>query len=155
TGVTTFQLKHEIDTGNILLQEQTHILPDDDFGPLYERLKNLGAELLVSTLGEQTAGKLVPVAQTPTGNEPVAPKLDKALSQIRWENPALTILNLIKGLSPVPGAYTLLEGKKLKIFKAEVRPFEEGATPIPGTWSTDARSVLCVAANDAWLALTD
>lgn len=155
TGVTTFRLQHEIDTGNILLQKQTEISPEDDFGTLYERLKTLGARLLVETIEGLAGGKLVPVAQDPGAEEPVAPKLDKALPEINWEKPARSIVNLIRGLAPVPGAFTVLQAKKLKIFKAGTEPFEGATAPSPGDLDTDGRSVLRFAAADAWVRVTE
>lgn len=155
TGLTTFRLKHEIDTGNILLQEQTPILPEDDFGSLYERLKGQGADLLIKTLEKMAEGALTPTPQRITGQEKPAPKLSKDHTPIGWDSTATAISNLIRGLSPVPGAYTFLEGKKIKIFKAAIADFPAGTSPDAGDWDSDGKTYLRFAAKDAWVCLLE
>ena len=121
TGVTTFLLKQEIDTGDILLSKSLPIEPSDNFGTLYTKLQQLGALLLVETIEKYVNGQLTPQPQVASENViKHAPKISKETGQINWNQPAQTVLNLIRGLSPIPGAYTQLQGKQLKIFSGTI-----------------------------------
>jgi methionyl-tRNA formyltransferase len=121
TGVTTFLLKQEIDTGDILLSKSLPIEPSDNFGTLYTKLQQLGAILLVETIEKYVNGQLTPQPQVASENViKHAPKISKETGQINWNQPAQTVLNLIRGLSPIPGAYTQLQGKQLKIFSGTI-----------------------------------
>lgn len=145
TGVTTFLLQHEIDTGHILLQESIAIGPQEDAGSLHDRMKNIGASLLVRTIRQYAAGNIKPVPQDDyLKQSPMefrhAPKIDKETGRIDWTRSATDIHNLIRGLSPVPGAHTTLEGKMLKIYKASIVP--ESSQKSPGTFDTDGQNYL-------------
>ena len=118
TGVTTFVINDKVDTGEILLQRRAAIGPDETFGELYERLKTVGADLLVETLREYAAGRLNPRPQVGTPTK--APKITPELCRIDWQQPAERIRNLVRGLSPVPAAFTTLSGKRLKVFRCQV-----------------------------------
>jgi methionyl-tRNA formyltransferase len=153
TGVSTFKLQHEIDTGDILLQEKMPIGPDETAGELHDRMKVVGAQLLVKTLRELASGKLTVSPQQLNAESQHAPKLFKADCEIDWNNTAEQIYNQIRGLSPYPTAYTVLSGKTLKIFNAEIEP---GKPKIPaGTFSTDHKSYLKFAATDGYLSLKE
>lgn len=153
TGVSTFKLQHEIDTGDILLQEKMPIGPDETAGELHDRMKVVGAQLLVKTLRELASGKLTVSQQQLNAESQHAPKLFKADCEIDWNNTAEQIYNQIRGLSPYPTAYTVLSGKTLKIFNAEIEP---GKPEIPaGTFSTDHKSYLKFAATDGYLSLKE
>lgn len=136
TGVTTFLIDRDIDTGKILLQSETEILPDDDAGTLHDRLMVQGAELVIKTIKGLVSGSLKPIKQKVTPGKMLnkAPKILPADTVIRWEEPALKIHNLIRGLSPYPGAVaTLRSGDRsfrLKIF--ESRSYA-AVNEIPGT----------------------
>ena len=109
TGVTTFFLKHEIDTGDILRQERIAVGPDEDAGSVHDRLMALGAELTLDTIAHIVAGDLRPVAQDELlqGEEPTpAPKIFKETCRIDWSRPAAEIHNHVRGLSPHPTAWT-------------------------------------------------
>lgn len=154
TGVTTFLLKQEIDTGDILLSRSVPIEPSDDFGTLYNKLQEIGATLLVETVQQYTNGQLV---STPQPIEPSlvkhAPKISKETGIIHWDQPAQTILNLIRGLSPYPGATTTLQGKQLKIFAATTIP---GTPQIAvGNFDTDEKKYLRFACQDGWLSVEE
>lgn len=108
TGVTTFLLKHEIDTGDILAQESTAIGPDENVGSLYGRLMKIGAGLTVSTVRAIAEGTAKPVPQdnvTVDGELPAAPKIFHSDCRIDWTASAENIHNLVRGLSPMPGAW--------------------------------------------------
>jgi len=126
TGVTTFKLKHEIDTGGIILQQETLIGEDETAGELHDRLMLMGAEILVDTVEMIVAGKSNPVPQEQLATDittlPVAPKIFSSDCSIHWDHSDNQVHNLIRGLSPFPGAYTHLvqeNGAKqmLKVFK--------------------------------------
>lgn len=129
TGVTTFFLKHEIDTGDIIQQQRIDILPDDNVGSVHDKLMMLGADLTLDTVRHIISGDLKPVSQDSllNGEEPTpAPKIFKETCRIDWTRPAIDIHNLIRGLSPYPAAWsTLVDGESstsLKIFKSKVLP---------------------------------
>jgi len=119
TGVTIMQMDEGVDSGDILLQEETPIGPEEDFGALHDRLSLMGAELLMRAVESVETGKAVRRPQDPA-LATLAPRLKKEDGLIRWERGCREILNLIRGLSPAPGAYTCLNGKVLKIFSAAV-----------------------------------
>lgn len=151
TGVTTFRLKHQIDTGNILLQSKTPIFKEDNFSTVYQRLMLLGAELLVNTLRQLEAGTILEVSQDYIEESTIkhAPKLFKENLQIDFNKPAAELVNFIRGLAPFPTAYTFLEQKQLKVFLAHV--VNEAPQVAVGTMQTDAKSYIRFACQDAWL----
>ena len=151
TGVTTFRLKHQIDTGNILLQSKTPIFKEDNFSTLYQRLMLMGAELLVNTLRQIEAGTILEVSQDHIEESTIkhAPKLFKENLQIDFNKPAAELVNFIRGLAPFPTAYTFLEQKQLKVFLAHV--VNEAPQVAVGTMQTDAKSYIRFACPDAWL----
>ena len=122
TGVTAFLMDEGMDTGPILLQRRTEIGPDETAGELEERLSQLGAELAVETVEKLWRGEIQPKPQPPNG--PLAPKLHKEDGRIRWEWEARRIHNLVRGLSPRPGAFTTWQGNFVKILRTKV--VEEG-----------------------------
>lgn len=110
TGVTTFFLKHEIDTGDIIQQEKVEILPSDNVGDVHDKLMHLGARLTLDTVNHILAGDLTPIPQDQlltSGEEPTpAPKIFKETCRIEWQKPALEVHNFVRGLSPYPCAWT-------------------------------------------------
>jgi methionyl-tRNA formyltransferase len=153
TGVTTFRLKHEIDTGNILLQQKTIIEPNDNAGSLHDKLMKLGANLLVDTLRQLDAGTLIERMQETTSECKHAPKIYTATCEIDWQQSGQTISNQIRGLSPYPTAFTFLREKKLKIYAAE---FVQIQPDIPvGEWKSDGKNSLMVAAVDGFIAIKE
>ncbi len=119
TGVTTFFLERKVDTGNIILQRKIEILPEDDFGTLHDKMSEIGAEVVLETVNLINAGNYI-LKQQDTSLASKAPKITKELAKIDWNEPAEKIVNLIRGLSPFPGAYFEHEGKIYKIYKAEL-----------------------------------
>lgn len=153
TGVTTFQLQQEIDTGGILLQKETAILPGDNFGTLYQKLMEQGAALLTETVQELAAGNLAPKPQPqhPEGLKH-APKIFKADCELDFSQTAEAVHNKVRGLSPFPTAFTMLEGKNLRIFKSWFQTIrEDHPLPRPGDYDTDGKSFLRFATPDGWL----
>lgn len=119
TGVTTFKLQHDIDTGNILLQDRFPIGDTETAGEVHDRMKEIGARLLVRTIDGLVAGNLEDIPQENTGDLRHAPKIFTETCRIDWNKPINDIYNLIRGLSPFPAAFTYLDGKILKIFRSE------------------------------------
>ena len=155
TGVTTFFIDEQIDTGKILLQVRTAIGADETAGELHDRLMELGARLVLETVLQISSGQLNAKSQDqyPDSGSGLkkAPKIFKEDCRIDWNLPGKKLFNLIRGLSPYPGAFTLLEreqGEPLlcKIFTATY----EDAPPrdTPGTISTDGKRTLKVAVKD-------
>jgi len=154
TGLSTFFLQHEIDTGKIIHQEKIIIEEDDVAGTLYEKMKLQGAKLMVKTLRAIEANDYPSIDQAAPDPLKTAPKLSKENSQINWNDSAKNILNHIRGLSPYPSAWTMLNGRFFKIFKASV--FTENTTgKNPGLIESDNKTYLHVYATDGYLALED
>lgn len=158
TGVTTFKLKHEIDTGNILLQEKIKIEGDDTAGSLHDKMKDIGAELLLQTIDELAKVELTEISQNPPitiQNQILhhAPKIFTETCEIDWNKSVVEIFNLIRGLSPYPAAYTFLNGKKLKIFSSEKEISHE--IKEPGKYFTDHKTFLKFSAKDGFISLKE
>ena len=124
TGVTTFLINEKIDSGEILLQQELEINPNDDAGSLHNKLSKIGSELVCDTINGIIDKTIVKKVQKLSGKEKIAPKLDKENTFIDWSQPLDSINAKIKGLSPYPGARTKFlencETKIIKIFEAEV-----------------------------------
>ncbi len=156
TGVTTFFLQHEIDTGNIILQERVSISPDENVGSLHDKLMFLGAKNVVRTVELIISGDVTSIPQEEDTNLKPAPKIFKETCRINWEAKGVTIHNFVRGLSPYPAAWCELlqenaEPLTLKIFETEA----ENAThqmPIKSI-VTDGKSYLKVAVQDGFLNL--
>ena len=151
TGVTTFFLKHEIDTGDIKAEERIEILPTDNVGNVHDKLMELGAELTIKTIDDIIEGSLSPIPQDKLigDSEPTpAPKIFKETCRIDWSAPAITIHNLVRGLSPYPAAWSTLEDNgveigAVKIFETRVIPSNNHSS-YPGRQSVeDNRIIVC------------
>jgi len=145
TGMTIMRMDEGVDSGDILLQEPAPIAPEVNCGSLHDRLAILGAEMLFATISLIMAGTVHPVKQDPS-QATLAPRIKKEDCVINWSRSVRDVLSLIRGLSPSPGAYTMLDGKKLKIYAARGE-----ATPAvlpPGTVSILSDGCLAVAAAD-------
>ena len=128
SGVTTFFINEKIDEGNILLQSETEILSEDNAGTLHDRLMEIGAKLVVETLDGLAEGKLTEIPQNQKENPKTAYKIFKEDTKIDWEKEVEVIHNFIRGMSPYPAAFTVLEvggeQKILKIFKGKFQKIE-------------------------------
>jgi len=169
TGVTTFKLKHEIDTGNILIQENFPIDENETAGDVHDKMKEIGARVLVETVKGIADGTLEERPQSivnspqnaesdsqlTTHNSLIkhAPKIFTETCNIDWRKSIDEIQNLIRGLSPFPGAFTELGDKTIKIFKSE----KELSLPTskPGRWESDGKTYLKFAAKDGYILLKD
>lgn len=151
TGVTTFFLQHEIDTGDIIIQRSIPVASDETAGSLHDKLMVLGAEVVVDTLKAIADGSVKTHPQPEKTAKP-APKIFPDDCIINWERPAIEIERFIRGLSPYPAARTTLDGKQLKIYGS--RPADINRDGRPGEWVIENDMLLFFCA-DAWLAISD
>ena len=180
TGVTTFKLQQEIDTGNILLQEKIEIGENETAGELHDRMKEIGAGLVVrtvqglvdgtliempqenvqySTLNAQSSNEQSQTSESDYGLSTIdyrlkqAPKIFTQTANIDWQKSVDEIHNLIRGLSPYPAAFTELGDKLLKIYRSEKEPAVP--TSRPGRWETDQKTFFKFAAKDGYIHLKE
>jgi methionyl-tRNA formyltransferase len=156
TGVTTFKLQHQIDTGNILLQEKIPVADDETAGSLHDKMMYTGAQLLLQTIRQIENGTIQEMVQPSTADLPVlksAPKIFNETCEINWNQPIDKIYNLIRGLSPYPTAFTYLDEKKLKIFSSEKEKTNESNEP--GKILTDHKTFLKFCATDGYISLKE
>lgn len=156
TGASTFFLTHEIDTGNIILQEKIAITKTDNAGTVHDRLMEMGAQLVVKTVDAIIAGKADGTPQDHSLAEKAAPKIFKDTCRVDWSKSTKQLYNFVRGLSPYPAAWTEItnpEGEKLglKVFETE-EEFYSPAEPA-GTLLTDNKTFLKVATSDGYLHL--
>ena len=158
TGVTTFKLKHEIDTGDILLQLSFPIGENDTAGEVHDTMKEIGASLLIKTVKEIADGSLkeTPQATMSDGDRQTllhAPKIHTDTCRINWSQPVEIVFNLIRGLSPHPAAFTIMNEKMLKVFKAK----KEMVIPIhtEGEYESDGKTFLKFACTNGYLHLLE
>lgn len=153
TGITTFKLKHEIDTGDLVHQQKIAILPQMNAGELHDVLMEQGAQLMLQTVQEVMAGEVQFIPQPPeSATLKPAPKLFKEHCRIDWHQAAQNIYNLVRGLSPYPAAFSQVNGLGLKIYsvrvKLEVHELKPGqGRLIDGRW--------CVAVPDGFVELLE
>lgn len=157
TGVTTFFLKHEIDTGDMIMQRKIKILPDENVGDVHDKLMHLGAKMVVETVNSIIDGTLTTTPQ-PEGEFTAAPKIFKEDCRIDWNKSSSEIHNHVRGLSPYPAAWTVLveaSGRPLecKIFHTALTD-SDAKTTQPGTIKTEGRRLL-VACLDKWLEILE
>lgn len=145
TGVTSFKLQHKIDTGDILFQEKLKIGEEETAGELHDRLMDLGAGVVLKTVNAIKQGKVELHAQDDI-EATKAPKIFTEDCEINWDDTTSNIHNFIRGLSPYPGAWTILDGKVFKIFKAV--KLENQQNDKPGKIFTDNKKVLQISTND-------
>ncbi|PPK86478.1 methionyl-tRNA formyltransferase [Neolewinella xylanilytica] len=148
TGATTFFIRHEIDTGDILQQLRIPIGENDTAGDVHDRMMHDGANLVVDTVRQIEAGDYELRKQDDTAATP-APKLNREMARIDFDRPVREVHNFVRGLSPWPAAWTLLGGEQLKVIRTRVEAARtEGA---PGTVVTDGKTQLKVACQDGYL----
>ncbi len=160
TGVTTFKLQHEIDTGNILMQQEIIIDDDETAGELHDEMMEKGAVLLLKTINGLVSGNLKEIDQQSAFNiQPLtfplhhAPKISTETCKIDWNKSTMEIYNLIRGLSPHPTAFTFLKEKKYKIFRAEKEKTE--VIEIAGEIVTDNKTFLKFACSDGYISIKE
>lgn len=161
-GVTTFFLRHEIDTGNIIFREETPISPTETAGDYHDRLMLIGSELVIRTIEAIRMDKVIISEQKdyirPGETLRTAPKLSKEDGRINWSEGVQSVFNLIRGLSPYPGAFTELtlpSGKKmyLKIYRAVIS--DQASDSAPGTIFTDYKTYFDIQCADGRISLQE
>lgn len=152
TGVTIMLMDEGMDSGDILLQQEMEIKLTETYGELHDRLADLGADLLTEAIDRMAAGTASPKPQE-ASEVTFAPRLTKELGRINWNCAASDIVNLIRGLSPTPAAYTYLSGLVLKIFAAEAA--KDNLKDIPGKIGARTDRGLAVAAADGYVFLKE
>ncbi len=152
TGVTTFFLKHDIDTGDIIHQEKTPVYDSDNAGTLHDRLMEIGSDLVCRTVQDIIDGKVSPISQQSVkdGELRPAPKIFKDTCRVDWSLPARKVFDFIRGMSPYPAAWTVMVNKEsqrqdFKIMETELSDNCHGA---PGMVHTDGRKFIEVACGD-------
>jgi methionyl-tRNA formyltransferase len=146
TGLTTFLLKHEIDTGDLLFQQRIPIDPDETAGELHDRMMELGASLVLQSVQALEKGQAQPFPQ-PDSEATHAPKIFTETCQIDFNRPVNQVYNFIRGLSPSPGAWTYLDGKTCKIVRCKA--FMGDA--VPGQWYSNQKNILRIGAIGGWI----
>jgi methionyl-tRNA formyltransferase len=156
TGVTTFKLQHDIDTGNILLQERILIDDNETASELHDRMKIIGASLVVRTVQGLATNSLkdTPQKQFHANTHVLkhAPKIFTETCKIDWNKPVNEVYNLIRGLSFYPGAFTFLNEKLLKIYRAEKNQTSDIA---PGSFHSDKKSFLHFGCSSGFIAVKE
>lgn len=156
TGATTFFLKHEIDTGSIIFQEKEPIHETDTVGSLYERLMHKGAQLVLKTVKAIETGSYPSVPQDMSVEIKHAPKIFKETSEINWAQSSKKIVDFIRGLSPYPAAWTVLNGKTFKIFRGEVSADDSRQLTVDrGQFRTDNKTHLDIKTSDGWVSILE
>lgn len=163
TGVTTFLLSHEIDTGRIIFQEKVSIGENDSVGDLHDRMMNIGANLVLRTVEALADGNIQPIDQEQLIDQPElikqAPKIFKDDCRIDWTKDTESVRNLIRGLSPYPTAWTeLIHPEKEEVLTAKIFAAQRDNSSLPaspGTLRTDGKKYLKIACPDGWLSITE
>lgn len=151
TGLTTFFLKHEIDTGEIILQEKEPIHPEDSVGTLYARLMSKGAHLVLKSCLKIQEGdcQTYPQEIMACALQKKAPKIFRETCQINFHQSAQDVHNFVRGLSPHPVAWTVLEDKICRIYR--VKAIQQKHTNLAGTWCTDHKTYLRFFTKDGYV----
>lgn len=153
TGVTTFFLRHEIDTGDLIMQETQPIHPDDDAGSLYARLMQQGGQVVLRTVEQIAAGTVKAMPQPQMSDLRVAPKLFKDNTRIDFGQSAEQVRNFVRGLSPYPGAWMTVGGKFYKVFRVKILS-ESPPADMQANWWADGRQ-LCAKTAAGWLSIEE
>lgn len=153
TGLTTFFLKQEIDTGDVIFADSVAISDNETAGDLHDKLMVVGANLLVKTVKAIEADDYNEVPQLQSEDLKSAPKIFKEFCKVNWDNTNQSVYNHIRGLSPYPTAFTILNDKALKIFNAEPENIQPEIQA--GDYLTDNKTYLKFATKDGFIKLTD
>lgn len=154
TGVTTFFLKHEIDTGSIILQDKEQIDYNDNVGTVYERLMIKGSELVLKTVRRIEEGNYTASPQIMSADLKHAPKIFRETCEINWAQPAESVRNFVRGLSPYPAAWTTIPGGKVcKVFATSV--VKNSDASVNSDFRTDNKTYLHFKASDGWISIDE
>lgn len=155
TGVTTFFLQEKVDTGSVILQARVRIHPDETAGELHDKLAEVGAEIVLQTVRLIEIGKANPRPQDEALASP-APKLFKKDCRIVWDNTSEVVHNFVRGLSPTPGAWTLLRDTMIRIYRTQREPASGSSTEAsPGTVVTVGKETFGVQTSNGVITIRD
>jgi methionyl-tRNA formyltransferase len=154
TGVTTFFLKHEIDTGSIIFQEKETIHESDDVGSLYDRLMKRGAQLVLKTVRAIENGSYPSTPQPQEVEIKHAPKIFKETCEINWSQSSKQVIDFVRGLSPYPAAWAILNGKTYKIYRCQ-RVTGNNPQSAVGQLETDNKTYLYIRTSDGWVSIEE
>jgi methionyl-tRNA formyltransferase len=154
TGVTSFLLRETVDTGSILLQARVRIGADETAGELHDKLSLIGAEIVLQTVRLFELGKAHPRPQDDTLATP-APKIFRENCKIEWNNSAERVFDFVRGLSPLPCAWTVHEGRILRIYRSAVVQSTDSPSKVPGTLITVTKNQLVVACAQSALSIIE
>ena len=147
TGITTMYMDIGMDTGDMILKQEVEIGPDETTGEVWNKLSKIGGQLLVKTLEQIENGTAPRIKQSDDFS--MAPMLDKEMSKIDWDNKsAIEIKNLVRGLDPIMGTYSYLDGKKIKIWKVDVIPNDNSNVENGTVIKADCKDGLYIKAKD-------
>jgi methionyl-tRNA formyltransferase len=152
TGATTFFIEKEIDTGQMIFQDHEPIHADDTAGTVHDRLMDRGADLVLKTVRAIESGAYPRTPQPTADDLKPAPKLSRETTEINWNQPTRTIRNFVRGLSPYPTAWTLINGKFFKIYDVSIAN-ESPFVAEPGEAYSDNKKTILVRAADGWLSV--
>lgn len=153
TGVTTFLLKHEIDTGNIIFQEKEEIFLEDNVGTLYERLMVKGADLVLKTVRAIENEDYSLAEQQINSELKPAPKIHKETCQIDWSKSSIELFNFVRGLNPYPSAWAVINDKKFKIHQVSVAEPNQSTNLTPGQPEIADKKVIRIKTGDGFVTL--
>ncbi|MGC1243555.1 MAG: methionyl-tRNA formyltransferase [Chryseosolibacter sp.] len=154
TGVTTFFLRHDIDTGSVIFQEKERIHEDDNAGTLYERLMKKGSALVLKTVQAIQSENYNLTPQPDNAEIRHAPKIFKETCGINWNQPGHQVRNFVRGLSPYPAAWTIINGKTFKIYKTSLVDWGD-RTKNEGEFVTDNKNYLYFKTQDGWMSIEE
>ena len=154
TGVTTFFLQHDIDTGTIIFQEREPIHDEDTAGTLYDRLMKKGATLVLRTVQAIQSGTYSTQPQSTDAELKHAPKIFKETCEIQWNHPTEKIRNFVRGLSPYPAAWATVGDRNFKVYKTSEASLSRSAEK-PGEFVTDNKNYLYFKTQDGWISIDE
>jgi len=155
TGVTTFFLKHEIDTGNVIFQDKEEISPEDNVGALYERLMLKGADLVLKTVRAIENKDYSLTEQHSDSELKSAPKIHKETCQIDWNKSSMEVFNFVRGLNPYPSAWVVINKKKYKIHKVSVDDSDHATNLISGQFEVVDKKIIRIRTVDGFVILDE
>jgi methionyl-tRNA formyltransferase len=153
TGVTTFFLRHEIDTGDIIFQEKIDLDEEETAGTLYKKLMDLGVVVLKKTVDAIASGDYPKIPQAQTSDIKKAPKIFKSDCLMNFRKSCAELNNFVRGLSPYPAAHFYLHNKLIKVFKAKAEMADH--QHVPGDCLSDGKTFLKIACSDGYLQLLE
>jgi len=150
TGLSTFFIAPKVDTGAVICQDKLPIHPNDNYGTLSERMGILGSVILVETINLIESGSASAIKQN-DNQATLAPKITKDMTIIDWSRPARELHNLVRGLTPTPGAATIIKGKRIKIQETRVDNDDNGSNYLPGEITAIKKSIVSVQTGNGHL----